>query len=150
MTPLNTSDKVELIELKPDNEPVLIDFILSHISAGFPSPSDDYIEAKLDLNEYLMQNSSSTFILRVSGDSMIGAGIHSNDLLIVDRSLEATNKKIVIAVLNGDLTVKRIRINRRTKQVRLIAENAQYPDILITEEMNFRIWGVVTSVIHKF
>ena len=80
---------------------------------------------------------------------MINAGIHSNDLLIVDRSLEISDRKIVIAVLNGELTVKRIRINQRTKKVRLVAENAKYPDILISDEMDFRVWGVVTSVIHK-
>ena len=119
----------------------------SPISAGFPSPADDYVEKRLDLNEHLVRNRQATFFLRVSGDSMIDAGIHHGDLLIVDRSLPATHKKIVVAIVGGELLVKRLlRVN---KKVSLAAENPGYAPIEITEDSGFEIWGVVTNVIHE-
>src|SRR4030042_6039051 len=87
---------------------VKLPLYISRIKAGFPSPADDYIEKELDLNEYLIKHPAATFFVRVEGNSMIDAGIHSGDILIVDKSLEAKNNKIVIAVVNGELTVKRI------------------------------------------
>jgi DNA polymerase V len=120
---------------------------LDAISAGFPSPAEDEIEEKLDLNELLIKHPSATFFLRVAGSSMIKAGIHPNDILIVDRSLEPANGKIVIASVNGELTVKRLRWVGDT--IQLVAENDAYPPITINdEEIDFRIWGVVTNVIH--
>lgn len=119
----------------------------SKVSAGFPSPADDYLESNLNLNQHLIKHPSSTFFLRVEGDSMIGAGIHDADLLVVDRSLEPTDGKIIIAVINGDLTVKRLKVKNNI--LMLAPENKNYPQIIITEEMNFSIWGVVTSVIHE-
>jgi DNA polymerase V len=119
----------------------------SPISAGFPSPADDYVEKKLDLNDHLVRNWQATFYLRVSGDSMIGAGIHNGDLLIVDRSLTATHKKIVVAIVQGELLVKRLLcVNGK---VSLAAENPNYPPIEITPDLGFEIWGVVTNVIHE-
>lgn len=120
----------------------------SRVSAGFPSPADDFLEAALDLNQHLIQHPAATFFVRTSGDSMIGVGIHNNDILVVDRSLEAKNGSIVIAVVNGELTVKRLLIHG--KNMTLKPENPNYPDLTITEEMAFQIWGVVTSVIHEF
>lgn len=120
---------------------------IARISAGFPSPADDYLDKKLDLNEYLIKHPASTFLVRVAGDSMIDAGIHSGDILIVDRALEPTDNKIVIAVLDGELTVKRIR--KMNDKLYLLAENPEYPLIEIKPEMNFEVWGVVTYVIHK-
>ena len=117
------------------------------VSAGFPSPAADYEENKLDLNKYLVKNSAATYFVRVSGDSMIDAGIHHEDLLIVDRSIEPKDKNIVIAALNGELTVKRIRI--RKGKITLQPENKNYSAQEINEEMQFEIWGVVTNVIHK-
>lgn len=117
------------------------------VSAGFPSPAEDDIEDKLDLNELLIKHPSATFFLRVSGSSMIKAGIHHNDILIVDRSLEPTDGKVVIASVNGELTVK--RLSCIGKKVQLIAENDAYAPIEITEEVDFRIWGIVTNVIHS-
>jgi DNA polymerase V len=117
------------------------------ISAGFPSPADDYLESNLNLNHHLIKHPAATFFLRVEGDSMIGAGIHQGDLLVVDRSLEPTDGKIIIAVLDGDLTVKRLKIKNGVHI--LMPENKNYPPITIREEMNFSIWGVVTSVIHE-
>lgn len=119
----------------------------SSISAGFPSPADDELEDKLDLNELLIKHPSATFFLRVSGSSMINAGIHHNDILIVDRSLEAADGKVVIASVNGELTVK--RLHYEGKKIQLVAENDAYPPIDISEEADFRIWGVVTNVVHS-
>jgi DNA polymerase V len=116
------------------------------VSAGFPSPAEDYLEGQLDLNQHLVKHPAATFFVRVSGDSMIGAGIHSRDILIVDRSLEATNNKVVIAIVNGELAVKRLRIEN--EKIYLVSENDNYPLLLITEAMDFEIWGVVTNVIH--
>jgi DNA polymerase V len=118
------------------------------VSAGFPSPADDYIDRNLDLNELLIVNPAATFFVRAAGDSMTGAGINHNDILIVDRSLAATNGKIVIAVLNGELTVKRLA--QTASSCRLLAENPSYPALEITEESDFQVWGIVTSVIHQF
>lgn len=118
----------------------------STVRAGFPSPGDDYIEAMLDLNEYLIKHPASTFFVRASGESMMNAGIYSGDILIVDRSIEASHGKIVIAALNGELTVK--RLFQQHGQIKLIAENPDFPPIDITDEYDMVIWGVVTNVIH--
>lgn len=123
-------------------------FFVSRVSAGFPSPADDFLENALDLNHYLIQHPAATFFVRTSGDSMIKAGIHHNDILIVDRSLEAKNSSIVIAIVNGELTVKRLYI--KGKNMILKSENPHYPDFVIKEDFAFQIWGVVTSVIHEF
>ena len=117
------------------------------ISAGFPSSADDHVEANLDLNELLIRHPAATFFLRVSGSSMIKAGIHDGDILIVDRSLEAVSGKVVIASVNGELTVKRLW--KEGGKVQLVAENDAYAPIDISGEVDFRIWGVVTSVVHS-
>ena len=116
------------------------------VCAGFPSPADDYIEAKLDLNEFLVKHPAATFFVRAVGDSMIGAGIHSGDILVVDRALEATEGKVVIAVVDGELTVKRLR--RIEGKLCLAPENPEFPPIEVDEESGLEIWGVVTAVIH--
>ena len=113
---------------------------MSSVAAGFPSPAEDYVEGTLDLNKYLIKHPAATFFVRVSGESMIKAGIFPDDILIVDRSLEATDKKIVIAVLDGELTVKRLRY--RGNQIFLEPENDSYQSIRVTEEAGFEIWGV--------
>ena len=123
-----------------------IPFYSCPVSAGFPSPADEYLEGKLDLNQHLIPHPLATFFVRVTGESMIGAGIHEGDLLIVDRSLEARESKVVIAVVNGELLVKRLRY--RNKQPYLAAEHPDYPPLAITEAMEFQIWGIVTNVIH--
>lgn len=120
---------------------------LESVSAGFPSPADDYLEGKLDLNDFLIPNPPATFLVHVTGDSMIGAGIYSGDLLIVDRSVEPRNRNIVIAVLDGELTVKRLKMEQ--DEIILVAENKNYEPIKITEQMQFEIWGVVRTVIHS-
>ena len=120
---------------------------LSRIRAGFPSPADDYLDKKLDLNEHLIKHPASTFFVKVKGDSMIGAGINSGDMLIVDRSIKASDKKIVVATLNGDFTVK--RLHEKGDKKFLISENPNYKPIEITESMDFEVWGVVIHVIHS-
>jgi len=117
------------------------------VPAGFPSPAADYEETQLDLNKHLIKNPAATFFVRVSGDSMTGAGINDGDLLIVDRSLDPKSKNVVIAVIDGELTVKRIRIRRR--KIYLEAENENYPTQEISQESDFQVWGVVTNVIHS-
>lgn len=121
---------------------------LSGVSAGFPSPAEDYIDRRLDLNELLIANPAATFFVRVAGDSMTGAGIQHDDILVVDRSLEATSGKIVIAVYNGELTVKRLVHDK--ENIRLVAENPNYAPLIIDDDNGCEIWGVVTSVIHQF
>ncbi len=116
------------------------------VAAGFPSPADDYVEKTLDLNELLVQKPAATFFVRAEGESMLGAGIHPNDILVVDRSIEPVPGKIVICALNGELTVKRLM--RKNERWLLQSENPDYPDILLYEELDMVVWGVVTNVIH--
>jgi len=119
----------------------------ARVSAGFPSPADDFVEDSLDLNELLIRHPAATFFVRVQGDSMAEAGIHSGDILIVDRAVEAGDKSIVLAALNGELTVKRIR--RRRGKVFLEPENPAYPSIEVTPDMEPHVWGVAIHVIHS-
>ena len=116
------------------------------VAAGFPSPADDYVEKNLDLNELLVQKPAATFFVRAQGESMLGAGIHPDDILVVDRSIEPIAGKIVICALNGELTVKRLAWENR--QWKLQAENPGYADIVLHEDLDMVIWGVVTNVIH--
>ena len=119
----------------------------TRIAAGFPSPADDYIEKKLDLNDLVIQHPTATFFVRVEGESMCGAGISSGDILVVDRSVEAVSGKIVVAILDGEFTVKRIHLGPRG--ITLLPENASYPAIEVPPQSDFQVWGVVTYVIHK-
>ena len=120
---------------------------LDKISAGFPSPATDYMENKLDLNEYLIKHPAATFIVKASGSSMLNADIYSGDLLIVDRSLTPRNNNIVIASIFGDLTIKKIK--KKEKLFFLVSANEDYPSIEVKEEMECFIWGVVTYIIHE-
>ncbi len=124
-----------------------IPLYLDAISAGFPSPADDYVENALDLNEYLVKNPAATFMVRVSGDSMIDAGIHDNDVLIVDRSRNPVPGTIVVAVLDGELTVKRLK--RHRERFILFPENSAYAPIVVGEEQELSVWGVVSGVVRK-
>lgn len=117
------------------------------VPAGFPSPAADYQQTSLDLNKYLVKNPPATFFVRAAGNSMTGVGIHSGDILVVDKSLEPRDKNVVIAVVNGEFTVKTIRI--KPNKIILQAENDSYDTQLVTPDMQFEVWGVVTSVLHK-
>jgi DNA polymerase V len=120
---------------------------MAPVEAGFPSPADDYIEGQLDLNNHLIKHPAATFFVRATGESMINAGIFPNDILIVDRSLEPTDKKVVIAVVDGELTVKRFR--KVDGRVFLMPENTDYQDIELVDGMDCEIWGVVVHVVHS-
>ncbi|WP_417558169.1 LexA family protein [Mesoflavibacter zeaxanthinifaciens] len=120
-------------------------FVANGISAGFPSPADDFLDINIDLNKYLIKNPTTTFYGRVSGNSMIDAGINDGDLLIIDKSLEPKNNKIAVCFIDGDFTVKRISIEKDC--VWLIAENQNYKPIQVTKDNDFIIWGIVTNVI---
>ncbi|MGA1225925.1 MAG: LexA family protein [Tamlana sp.] len=122
-------------------------FFDTGISAGFPSPADDFKQERLSLDDMLVKNKLATFYARVSGQSMIGAGLDDNDLLVIDRSLEPENNKIAVCFLDGEFTVKRLKVNK--EGVWLQPENPNYPIIKITDENNFVIWGIVTNVIKK-
>jgi DNA polymerase V len=119
----------------------------SVVSAGFPSMAEDYVDRALDLNELLIQHPAATFFVRVSGDSMIGAGIFADDILIVDRAVTPVSNKIVIARINDELTVK--RFVKKSDSVILYPENPAYKPLVITPDMDFEVWGVVTCVIHR-
>jgi DNA polymerase V len=129
-----------------DGGAVPVDLYNCKVVAGFPSPADDSVEKSLDLNELLIKRPAATFFVRVEGDSMLGAGIHPDDILVVDRSLSPGAGKIVVCALNGELTVKRLA--RDDHQWRLVAANPDYPDIAIHEGLEAIIWGVVTASIH--
>lgn len=120
---------------------------LCGVSAGFPSPADDYLDRRLDLHEHLVPHPDSTFFLRASGSSMLGAGIHDGDLLVVDRSLQGTSGRVVIAVVDGELTVKRL-VMREGKTL-LVPENPDFTAQDVTGREDVWVWGVVTSVVHK-
>jgi len=120
---------------------------LAPVSAGFPSPAEDYLDRALDLNELLISNPAATFYVRASGDSMRDAGIQTGDILIVDRAIEPRPGKIVIAAVDGELTVKRLRL--KDGRLYLAPENPAYPFLEVSPEASFEIWGVVTCVIHR-
>lgn len=126
----------------------MIPLIESPIKAGFPSPANDYIEAELDFNTFLVKNRPATYALRVQGDSMINAGIFNGDILIIDRSITPKSNDIIIASLDNEFTVKRYIIEN--KKFFLYPENPEYPVIEITKDSNFQIWGIVTFTIHRF
>ncbi len=111
------------------------------VSAGFPSPAENFFEQPLDLNKFLITKPSSTFMAWVQGDSMIGAGIHNRDLLIIDRSIEPYHKAIVLAHIDGNFTLK--RLIKQNSKILLYPENPKYRPIEITEDMDFKIWGVL-------
>ena len=117
------------------------------ISAGFPSPADDFKEVKISLDKELVKNKEATFYARVSGDSMVGADLHDGDLLVIDRAINPENGKIAVCFIDGEFTVKRIK--KEKDKLYLIPENKQYKKIEIKEENELIIWGVVEYVIKK-
>src|SRR5690606_18643891 len=120
-------------------------FVSNGISAGFPSPADDFLDINIDLNKHLIKNPSTTFYGRVRGNYMIDAGIHDGDLLVIDKSLEPKNNKIAVCFIDGEFTVKHIKIEKDI--VWLIAENKDYKPIKVTKDNDFIIWGIVINVI---
>lgn len=133
---------------KPDYESELrIPFIPDGVSAGFPSPAADFMENNIDLNKELSENPLATFYIKVKGNSMIDAGIEDKDVLIVDRSIEPQDNKIAVCFIDGEFTVKRIKLEKDC--LYLMPENSNYTPIKVTEENQLIIWGIVTYVIKK-
>lgn len=142
------SDRVDFLGcVSQELELLVLPFYLHRIPAGFPSPADDYIESGLDLNDLLVRNPAATFMVRVSGDSMIGVGIHDGDILVVDRSETAVHGKIVVAALDGEMTVKRLHL--RGGQCRLVPENKVFQPIQVGTEQDLQVWGVVVGVVRR-
>ncbi|SVB03000.1 uncharacterized protein METZ01_LOCUS155854 [marine metagenome] len=125
---------------------MFLTFYKEAVECGFPSPARDFTEGSIDLNEELIPHPNSTFVVRARGDSMIGSGIYPNDLVIVDRSLKFRNGSVIIAVVDGELSIKILKI--QDKQISLSSANKNYSDVLVSEEMDFTIWGVCTYVVH--
>lgn len=143
---LSTIDRLEFFGIENTHN-LQIPLFQSAISAGFPSPADDYIELKIDLNCYLVKNPAATFYVRVKGNSMENAGIYEGDILVVDRALPPKENNIAICVIAGEFTVKRLTL--REGRIYLLAENTGYLPIEITNETDFQIWGIVAYIIHK-
>ena len=129
-----------------DNQ-LVIPMAASKVQAGFPSPAEGYEEERIDLADILITNKASTYCVRVKGNSMIDANIFPDDVLVVDKSLEATHGKIVIAVVDGEFTVK--TLYSKDGIVKLIPANSEYPEIILTSEQELNTWGVVSYIIHK-
>lgn len=142
---------VRVVEIRsatpPRPSPLVITLMLSPVQAGFPSPAEEYVECRLDVADYLVKHPAATYFLRVQGDSMRGAGIHCGDLLVVDRSVDPRHGHVVVAAINGLLTVK--RLHRCGDTATLRAENESFPPILLAEHDDVQVWGVVTAVIHR-
>jgi DNA polymerase V len=122
--------------------------VVNGIAAGFPSPADDFLDASIDLNKECIKHPASTFYGRVKGDSMKDIGIHDGDLLIIDKSLQPQNNKIAVCFIDGEFTVKKIRLEKDCCY--LVAANKHYPPIKVTADNTFMIWGIVTFVIKAF
>lgn len=137
--------KLEIFEIT--NNRIYLPIAGNYIQAGFPSPASAYEEAKLDINDIVVSNPSATFFVRVKGNSMIDANINEGDVLVVDRSLEAVHGKIVIAVVDGEFTVK--RLYQKNGITKLVPENPEYTEIMLNNEQELNIWGVVSYIIHK-
>ena len=132
---------------KADNNlSISIGLHLTTIAAGFPSPADDHLDVSLDLNEYLIKHPSATFYIYVKGDSMINDGIYNGDIMIVDRALIPKSKNIVVAVIDGEFTVK--KMYKKNNKIYLKPSNNNYKSLCITSDMDFQVWGVVTHTIH--
>ncbi|MDP5292462.1 translesion error-prone DNA polymerase V autoproteolytic subunit [Oceanimonas sp. CHS3-5] len=124
----------------------LLPLLADRVSCGFPSPAQDYVEQGIDLNDYCIRHPAATYLVQAAGDSMINAGIYPGDLLVVDRSLEATHGRIVIACVNGEMTCKRLELH---PVVRLVAENPHYAPLVPGEGTSLEVFGVVTSVVRR-
>lgn len=136
---------MKIVQLSNSSESLTILTYDANIPAGFPSPAADYMEERIDLNKELVPHPNSTFVVSCQGDSMINAFIPAKAKLVVDRSVKPQNGSIVVAVVNGEFTVKYLRKNKH--KCWLVPANSKYTEIEITEEMNMQVWGVVTNII---
>lgn len=139
--------KAEIISRAGVYPKLQIPYLLEAVQAGFPSPAQDYVEQQLDLNELCIKHPAATYFVRATGDSMVGAGINDNDILVVDRALNAQAGDIIIACWNGELTVKELQL---TPYPALLSHNRNYPPITLPEDAELDVFGVVSHVIHRF
>lgn len=139
---------VDISELASASQTLELPLFSTKVAAGFPSPADDHVEKRLDPRDYLIENDNSTFFVRVKGESMIDAGIFDNDVLVIDRSKTASIGDIVLAVLDGEFTVKTLGHSKHGP--RLIPANKSFPVIDIKDGQSFEVWGVVTGSMRKF
>ena len=144
---LKTDGSISAIQGHEESSSLELPLFSARVAAGFPSPAEDHLESRLDLNQHLIRNPSSTFFVRAAGESMMEAGIYDQDLLVVDRSIEKRNRRVVIATINGEFTVKRLVQNE--ERISLVAENPDFDNIPIRVDSDFSVWGVVTYVIHQ-
>lgn len=139
---------VELVELAVDTTSVSLPLYTTKVAAGFPSPADDHVEKRMNPSEYLIDNETATFFVRVKGDSMVDAGIFEDDVLVIDRTRVPQVGDIVLAMLDGEFTVK--TLGKSKDGARLLPANKLYPVIEVGQEQSFEIWGVVTGSMRKF
>lgn len=144
---LHSSKQLEIYSAITDTE-LPLPVVSEGISAGFPSPALDFVDMTIDLNRHLVRNPMATFYGRVKGQSMKNVGIDDGDLLVIDKSIQPIDGKIAVCFIDGEFTLKRIKISN--KEVLLIPENEEYQPIKVTEENNFLVWGIVTHVIKNF
>lgn len=135
------------IELCHFSSCLKIPFYATAVPAGFPSPADDYLDKRLDLNELVIRHPAATFFVKVEGTSMVGAGIHPGDTLVVDRAVQPAGERVVVAVVDGEFTVKRIR--KRGARLFLLSENPAVAPLEVPPQADFQVWGVVTYVVHR-
>ena len=145
LIPFNTTGKLKIYSVSTDTELQLP--LMEGVSAGFPSPAEDFLDNKIDLNKHLIKNEATTFIAVTDGYSMKGAGIGNKDLLIIDKSLEPKDGKIAVCVIDGEFVLKRLKVDK--DGVWLMPENEKFKPLLVTEHNNFEIWGIVTYSIQK-
>ncbi len=145
---ISKDNVAELIKLGETRHLISLPLYMTKVATGFPSPADDHVEKRLNPSDYLVQNDTATFFVRVKGDSMIDAGIFEDDVLVIDRSRVPVIGDIVLAVLDGEFTVK--TLGKSKKAPRLIPANKSYPVIEVKEHQSFEVWGVVTGSMRKF
>jgi DNA polymerase V len=146
LKPIKTTDELAFYSLDAENLEY-INLFEGSVPAGFPSPADDAMDLDLNLHDHLVRNPSHTFCVKAIGESMKDAGIQSGDVMLVDRAIEPENRSIVLAVIDSEFTVKRVNVS--DNKLYLMPENENFTPIEITKEMDFKVWGVVTYVIHK-
>ena len=145
--PLKSDDSIDKIWVADTSKYMELPFFDTKVQAGFPSPAEDHLEQRLDLNSLVIENPSATFFVRVAGESMKDAGINDGDILVVDRSIENWENRIVVAVIDSEFTIK--RFTHQNESVVLKPENPDYPSIKIASETDFSVWGVVCWTLKK-
>ena len=144
---IKSDGSISKIWFADNSQGIELPFFDTKVQAGFPSPAEDHLEQRLDLNTLVIENPSATFFVRVAGESMRDVGITDGDILVVDRSIESWENRVVVAVIDSEFTIKRFTTEQET--VVLKAETPNYPSINITPEIDFSVWGVVSWTLKK-